>query len=189
MLPPHAFPGWFVISIWPCAYLEALAQPGHPLVTSTKVYEGGHSGSQLRVAIVVSQFNAFVTNALAQGAVEALEEAEVTKITIYRCPGAFEIPQLVARVVAAGNADAVVCLGAVIRGDTAHFEYISQAATNGIAELALQSEIPIAFGVLTTETIEQAVSRAQSGPDNKGREAALAVLEMANLFRQIASES
>ena len=138
-----------------------------------------------RFAIVVARFNEDVTRGLLAGARAAFLEAGVgdDQITIVHVPGAFEIPLTARRLAATGQYDAVVCLGCLIKGDTMHFEYIASAASHGIMDAAAATGIPIAFGVLTTLTEEQAFARAGDGPDNKGREAALAAVEMATLWR------
>jgi len=140
-----------------------------------------------RVAIVVSRFNEGITEGLLQGARERLAEASVPEenVTIIRVPGAFEIPIAAQRLGESGEYDAIVCLGCLIKGDTMHFEYIAEAASHGIMQAAAATGIPMAFGVLTTLTEEQAVDRSRSGPENKGREAAAAALEMAKLFRKL----
>jgi len=140
-----------------------------------------------RVAIVVSRFNEEITEGLLQGARGRLAEASVPdeNVTIIRVPGAFEIPITAQRLGESGEYDAIVCLGCLIKGDTMHFEYIAEAASHGIMQAAAATGVPMAFGVLTTLTEEQAVERSRGGPDNKGREAAAAALEMAELFRKL----
>jgi len=140
-----------------------------------------------RFAIVVSRFNEEITEGLLRGAREQLAEASVPDddVTIIRVPGAFEIPIGAQRLGESGEYDAIVCLGCLIKGETMHFEYIAEAASHGIMQAAAATGIPMAFGVLTTLTEEQAVERSRSGPDNKGREAAAAALEMAKLFRKL----
>jgi 6,7-dimethyl-8-ribityllumazine synthase len=140
-----------------------------------------------RFAIVVSRFNEEITEGLLQGARGRLAEASVPDddVTIIRVPGAFEIPIVAQRLGESGEYDAIVCLGCLIKGETMHFEYIAEAASHGIMQAAAATGIPMAFGVLTTLTEEQAVERSRSGPDNKGREAAAAALEMAKLFRKL----
>lgn len=149
--------------------------------------QGSRNGAGCRFAVVVSRFNEPITAGLLDGARQALAEASVRDedVTILRAPGAFEIP-LAARCAAeTGRFDAVICLGCVIKGETMHFEYIASAACHGIAEAAAATGVPMALGVLTTLTEEQAMARASSGPDNKGREAAFAAVEMATLLRQL----
>jgi 6,7-dimethyl-8-ribityllumazine synthase len=140
-----------------------------------------------RFAIVVSRFNEEITDGLLKGACAALESAQVRgdDVTLIRVPGAFEIPVTARRVAETGRFDAIICLGCVIKGDTMHFEYIASAVSQGIMDVGTATGIPITFGVLTTLTDEQAVLRAAEGPENKGREAALAAVEMATLWRHI----
>lgn len=141
----------------------------------------------VRVAIVASRFNAFVVERLIEGAIDVLSRTGGTAsaITIVRCPGAFEIPPLARRCAHSGHFDAVICLGAVIRGATAHFDYVAGEASKGVAQVALAAPVPVLFGVLTTDTIEQAVERAGTKAGNKGADAALAALEMISLYRQL----
>lgn len=145
----------------------------------------------LRIAIVASRFNAFIVERLIEGAVDVLTRTGGTPsaITIVRCPGAFEIPPLARRCAHSGRFDAVICLGAVIRGATPHFDYVAGEASKGIAQVALGAPIPVVFGVLTTESIEQAIERAGTKSGNKGADAALAALEMISLFRQLGAGS
>jgi len=140
-----------------------------------------------RFAIVVSQFNEEITEGLLQGAQQFFSEASVPAdaVEIFRVPGAFEIPLAAKRLGDSGDFDAIVCLGCLIKGDTMHFEYIAEAASHGIAQAATSTGVPMAFGVLTTMTEEQAVERSRPGAGNKGREAAAAALDMAKLFRQL----
>lgn len=148
--------------------------------------QGSRTAAGCRFAIVVSRFNVDVTEGLLQGARQALAEASVRDedVTILRVPGAFEIPVTALRAAETGHFDAIICIGCLIKGETMHFEYIAAAACQGIAEAAAASGVPMALGVLATLTEEQAVERAAAGPANKGREAALAAVEMATLFRQ-----
>ena len=136
-----------------------------------------------RFAVVVSKYNDFVTDRLQAGAMAALRGAGVAEsdITIVKVPGAFEIPLAAQHAAETGRFQAIVCLGCVIRGETPHFEYICSAVANGITAGAAATGIPMAFGVLTTNSVEEALARAGDGPDNKGREAALAALEMADV--------
>jgi 6,7-dimethyl-8-ribityllumazine synthase len=148
---------------------------------------GSANASGCRFAIVVSRFNQEITHGLLTGAREALAEADVRdeNVVILRVPGAFEIPVAALRAARTGRFDAVICIGCLIKGDTMHFEYIAAAACTGIAEAAAVTGIPMALGVLTTLTEEQAMERAAPGPGNKGREAAQAAIEMATLFRHL----
>jgi 6,7-dimethyl-8-ribityllumazine synthase len=141
----------------------------------------------MRVAIVVSRFNDFVTDRLLDGAREALGDAGIAggDIDVLRVPGAFEIPMAAQRIAEAGTVDAVVCLGCLIRGATPHFEYIASACAQGIMAAAAATGVPMSFGVLTTNSAEEALERAAPGPANKGREAAEAALEMVRLFARI----
>ena len=141
----------------------------------------------MRVAIVVARFNDFVTERLLEGARAALADAGVTAsdIEVLHVPGAFEIPMAAQRVAEAGKVAAVVCLGGLIRGATPHFEYIAAACAQGITAAAASTGVPMSFGVLTTNSAEEALERAAAGPANKGREAAEAAVEMARLFARI----
>jgi 6,7-dimethyl-8-ribityllumazine synthase len=143
-----------------------------------------------RFAIIVSRFNEEVTGGLLAGAREALAEAGVEgdDVAVFEVPGAFEIPLAAKYAAESGQFAAVICLGCLIKGDTMHFEYIAEATAHGIMRVGLDTRVPVAFGVLTTLTDEQAEQRAAPGPDNKGREAALAALEMATLRPRITSE-
>lgn len=154
-----------------------------------KTYEGNLLAQGLRFGIIVSRFNDFIAERLLGGALDALRRsgADDEGIDIFRVPGAFEIP-LVAKQLAAGNRyDAVICLGAVIRGSTPHFDYVANEVSKGIAAASLETGIPISFGVLTTDTLEQAIERAGSKAGNKGWDAAMAAIEMANLLQVIPS--
>ena len=148
---------------------------------------GSTNGTGCRFAIIVSRFNEEITEGLLTGARQALAEAAVREddVIVFRVPGAFEIPVTALRAAKTGRFDAIICIGCLIKGDTMHFEYIASAACNGIAEAAALTGIPMALGVLTTLTEEQAADRAAPGPGNKGREAALAAVEMATLFRYL----
>jgi 6,7-dimethyl-8-ribityllumazine synthase len=153
-----------------------------------KEVSGQLSSKGMRLAIIAGRFNGLIVESLVRGAVDAVLRTggRDEDVTVYWVPGAFEIPQLLRRVVAKGGHDAVVCLGAVIRGATPHFEYVAGAAARGVAEIAASASVPIAFGVLTTETIEQAIERAGTKAGNKGFDAAMAAIEMASLFRTVA---
>ena len=140
-----------------------------------------------RFAVVVSRFNEEITEGLLRGAREYFAEASIPEdaVTVFRVPGAFEIPIAAQRLAESGDYDAIVCLGCLVKGDTMHFEYIADAATHGIQQAAAATGVPMAFGVLTALTEEQAVQRSGTGEGNKGREAAQAALEMAKLFRAL----
>ncbi len=150
-----------------------------------RVVEGQLSAAGLEIAIVAGRFNGFIVDRLLEGALEALHKlgAADDHITVYRAPGSFEIPQVARRVLERGGIDALICLGAVIRGATPHFEHVSNAVASGIAELSRGAKVPICFGVLTTDTVEQAIDRAGVKAGNKGFDAALAAVEMASLYR------
>lgn len=150
----------------------------------TRKYEGSFDGRDLRVAIVASRFNETISTRLVHGAVDCLARhgAMEDRISITWVPGAFELPSAATRLAASGEVDAIICVGVVIRGETPHFDYIASGAATGVAEVAASSGIPVIFGVLTTDTTEQAEARAGGKMGNKGFEAALAAIEMANLF-------
>ena len=151
-----------------------------------RVIEGDLQGQGVKVAIVVSRFNGFITDRLLEGALDALRRHGVEEkgITVVRVPGSFEIPLGVRR--AAGQkVDAVVALGALIRGGTPHFDYLSAEVTKGVAQVMLETGIPVSFGVLTTDTVEQAIERAGTKAGNKGAEAAQSALEMVSLLRRM----
>jgi len=149
--------------------------------------EGKLDATGLKAALVASRFNDFIVSRLISGAEDALVRhgASVDDITVVRVPGAFEISQTVAQVARSGKFDVVIALGAVIRGSTPHFDYIAAEVAKGVAQTALAASIPVSFGVLTTDTLEQAIERAGSKAGNKGAEAAMAAVEMANLFRKM----
>ncbi len=147
--------------------------------------EGKLNSQGLRFAFVAGRFNSFITDRLVEGAVDAIVRTggDPDAIRIYKVPGAFEIPLMAKKLASSGSYDAVVCLGAVIRGSTPHFDYVAAEVSKGIAHASLETGIPIAFGVLTTDSIEQAVERAGTKAGNKGWDAAMAAVEMANLLR------
>ncbi|HOJ59959.1 MAG TPA: 6,7-dimethyl-8-ribityllumazine synthase [bacterium] len=149
--------------------------------------EGNLNAGGKRFGIVVSRFNSFITERLLEGALDALRRhgAEEEGITIVRVPGSFEIPLVVKKMAATGNYHALIALAAVIRGDTPHFDYIAAEVSKGVAQTTLETGCPIAFGVLTTNTIEQAVERAGTKAGNKGWDAAVTAIEMANVCEQL----
>lgn len=153
----------------------------------TKTFEGNISAEGLRFAIVVSRFNEFISSKLVGGALDALQRhgAQEEQIALVKVPGAFEIPMAAQRLARSGNYDAVICLGAVIRGATPHFDYVASEVSKGIAQVALETGIPVAFGVLTTDSLEQAIERAGAKSGNKGWDAAMAAMEMVNLFKSM----
>lgn len=152
-----------------------------------KSLEGTFRPGSLRFCLIVARWNAFIVDHLEQGALDVLQRhgVEQTNITVVRVPGAFEIPLAVQKVAAAGQYDALIALGAVIRGGTPHFDYVAGECVKGLAQVSLAQTMPIGFGVLTTDTIEQAIERAGTKAGNKGAEAALSALEMANLCSQL----
>jgi 6,7-dimethyl-8-ribityllumazine synthase len=149
--------------------------------------QGSLDAKGLEFAIVASKFNELVVQPLVRGAVGTLEQlgAASNQITVVRVPGAFEIPGTAKRLVESGRFDAVICLGAVIRGATPHFDYVAAEAAKGVGRLAAEAPIPVIFGVLTTDSLEQALERAGSKAGNKGADAAVAAIEMARLYRRI----
>jgi len=155
------------------------------------VIEGNLDARGLRFDVIVARFNDFITARLLDGALDALRRhgAGDEGIAIYRVPGSFEIPYLAARLARKQPpADAIICLGAVIRGGTDHYQYVADAVARGVARIALDTNVPIIFGVLTTDSIEQAIERAGAKAGNKGADAAVAAIEMATLFRNIEAE-
>jgi 6,7-dimethyl-8-ribityllumazine synthase len=152
-----------------------------------KIIEGRLDARGIKIGIIVSRFNNFITEKLLAGALDGLKShgSEEDDVTVIRVPGAFEIPLLADRMAASGKYDALVCLGAVIRGETPHFEYVSEAVTRGIGDAIAKYRIPMGFGVLTTNNVEQAMERAGSKDANKGYEAALTALEMVQVIRRL----
>ncbi|MCK9274662.1 MAG: 6,7-dimethyl-8-ribityllumazine synthase [Syntrophales bacterium] len=148
------------------------------------ILEGKLSAKDKKFGIVVSRFNDFISMRLLEGALDALKRsgAQEEDVTVMRVPGAFEIPLAAKKLAKSGKFDAVICIGAVIRGSTPHFEYISAEVTKGIAQVMLETETPLSFGVLTADTIEQAIERAGTKSGNKGWDAAVSAIEMTNLF-------
>jgi 6,7-dimethyl-8-ribityllumazine synthase len=159
--------------------VRAQDQPAAPLADATP----------FRFAVVVSRFNEAITRSLREGATAALQEAGAANVQVFDVPGAFEIPQAARAVAESGRFDAVVCLGCIIRGETPHFDYIASAVAHGITEAAGDTGVPMAFGVLTTNSIEEALARAVEGPGNKGHEAAVAAIEMAEVVAQLTRQA
>lgn len=149
-------------------------------------YEGMLIGKGLKIAIVISRFNEFITNKLLSGCLDALTRHEVNpdNIDIAWVPGAFELPMIAQKMVGKGY-DAVICLGAVIRGATPHFDYVASEVAKGVAQVGLNTGIPVIFGVITADTIEQAIERAGTKAGNKGVDAAVTAIEMANLLKSL----
>ncbi|HIY32971.1 6,7-dimethyl-8-ribityllumazine synthase [Evtepia sp.] len=152
-----------------------------------KTYEGSLVAKSMKVAIVAARFNEFITSKLIGGAMDGLSRHGVQENDVHLAwvPGAFEIPLIASKLAASGKYDAVICLGAVIRGSTSHYDYVCAEVSKGIAQVSLQSQIPVLFGVLTTDTIEQAIERAGTKAGNKGYDCALSAVEMVNLIREI----
>lgn len=152
-----------------------------------KTYEGSLVAGKMRVGIVAARFNEFITSKLLGGALDGLARhgVEEEDIQIAWVPGAFEIPLIASKMAKSGKYDVVICLGAVIRGSTSHYDYVCAEVSKGIAAVSLNSDIPVMFGVLTTDTIEQAIERAGTKAGNKGYDCALGAVEMVNLIRQI----
>jgi len=159
-------------------------------MSTIKTIEGDFQGGSARYALVVARFNSFVVDKLVEGALDTLRRHGVkdADITIVRAPGAWELPVLTRHVLAAGTYDAVIALGAVIRGGTPHFEYVAGECVKGLSVVSLDSSIPVAFGVLTVDTIEQAIERAGTKAGNKGAEAALSALEMVSVIRKLGAK-
>lgn len=152
-----------------------------------KTLEGKLTAKNMKIAIVVARFNEFITSKLLSGCVDCLirHEAADEDLTVAWVPGAFEIPMAAKKLAESGKYDAVICLGAVIRGATPHFDYVCAEASKGIAQVSMQTGVPVAFGVLTTENIQQAVERAGTKVGNKGVDCAMTAMEMVNLFKEM----
>lgn len=152
-----------------------------------KTLEGKLTAKNMKIAIVVARFNEFITSKLLSGCTDCLirHEAADEDLTVAWVPGAFEIPMAAKKLAESGKYDAVICLGAVIRGATPHFDYVCAEASKGIAQVSMQTGVPVAFGVLTTENIQQAVERAGTKAGNKGVDCAMTAMEMVNLFKEM----
>lgn len=152
-----------------------------------KIYEGKMTSKDMRIGIVVARFNEFITSKLLGGAIDALTRHDVSEdsIDVAWVPGAFEIPLIAQKMAKSGKYDAVIALGAVIRGSTTHYDYVCSEVSKGIANVSMNSDIPVMFGVVTTENIEQAIERAGTKAGNKGYDCALGAIEMINLIREI----
>jgi 6,7-dimethyl-8-ribityllumazine synthase len=155
-----------------------------------RILEGELQAKGLKFGVVVSRFNEFITSKLLDGTVDALTRhgAKVDDIVVVRVPGSFEIPLVAKNLASSGSYHAVICLGTVIRGATPHFDYVAAEVSKGVAQASLETGVPIAFGVLTTDTIEQAVERAGTKSGNKGWDAALSAIEMAQVLKKLAKE-
>ena len=157
---------------------------------SIESYEGQMNAGGHRYAIIASRFNSFIVDRLIEGAVDTLKRhgCKQTDIALYKVPGGFELPMIAQRVAQKGGVDSIIALGAVIRGSTPHFDYVASEATKGLAQVSMSHDVPIAFGLLTCDTIEQAIERAGTKAGNKGSEAAASAIEMVSLFKQISNE-
>lgn len=152
-----------------------------------RTYEGSLVSKSIKIAIVVTRFNEFITSKLLSGALDGLKRHDVNEeeIEVIWVPGAFEIPLIASKLAKSKNYDAIICLGAVIRGATTHYDYVCNEVSKGIASVSLETGVPVMFGILTTENIEQAIERAGTKSGNKGYDSALGAIEMVNLIRQI----
>ena len=152
-----------------------------------KMIEGKLDAKGFKFALIVSRFNDFISNKLMEGAIDCLQRhgSAEENITVVKVPGSFEIPLAAMKLADSKEYDAIICLGAVIRGATPHFDYVAAEVSKGIAQTSLQYKTPVAFGVITTDSIEQAIERAGTKSGNKGWDAALSAIEMANLFKQL----
>jgi 6,7-dimethyl-8-ribityllumazine synthase len=157
----------------------------------SKVFEGQLSAAGLRFAIVVSRFNSFICERLLAGAQDALSRtgADPEMVDVVKVPGSWEVPMVAAELARQHRFDAIICLSAVIRGETPHFDYVAAEAAKGIAHVAMETGVPVAFGVLTTNTLEQAIDRAGAKGGNKGFDAAMSAIEMANVLRALRASS
>ncbi|MCL6270475.1 6,7-dimethyl-8-ribityllumazine synthase [Sansalvadorimonas sp. 2012CJ34-2] len=158
-------------------------------MTGIRTIEGNLTPNDGRFAIVVARWNSYVVESMVEGAIDTLKRHGISEeqITIVRCPGSFELPLVVKKVAKQGRYDAVIALGAVIRGGTPHFDFVAGECTKGIAQAMLEHEVPVSFGVLTVDTIEQAIERAGTKMGNKGEEAAMAAFEMVSLLKNLES--
>ncbi|MFP4081695.1 MAG: 6,7-dimethyl-8-ribityllumazine synthase [Candidatus Aminicenantes bacterium] len=151
-----------------------------------EIYQGKLQAKGLKIGIVLSRFNQFISDRLLEGALDALHKlgAEDGDISVYKVPGSFEVPLVAKKLAQAREVDGVICLGALIRGDTPHFEFLSAEVTKGLAQISMQEGIPLSFGILTVETIEQGIERAGTKAGNKGYDAAFSVVETINLIKE-----
>ncbi|MBN2244822.1 MAG: 6,7-dimethyl-8-ribityllumazine synthase [Candidatus Aminicenantes bacterium] len=151
-----------------------------------KTYQGKLLAKGLKVAIVLSRFNQFISERLLEGALDALNKlgAEEKDISIYKVPGSFEVPVITKKIAKAKEVDGIICLGALIRGDTPHFEYLSAEVAKGLAQISMEDGLPVSFGILTVDTIEQGIERAGTKAGNKGYDAAFSLVETVNLIKE-----
>ena len=158
-------------------------------ILQPKIHQGLLNAQGFRFAIIVSRWNSFLTEKLVEGALDALERlgAEETAVEIFKVPGSFELPLTAQKVAESGNFDAVICIGVVIRGETPHFDYVAGEAAKGTAQASMKTGVPVLFGVVTTDTLEQAINRAGVKAGNKGFEAAMSAVEIVNLYKGMES--
>jgi 6,7-dimethyl-8-ribityllumazine synthase len=151
-----------------------------------KIYQGKLQAAGFKIGIVLSRFNQFISERLLEGALDAFQKlgAEDKDIAIYKVPGSFEVPALAKKLAKTGKVDGILCLGTLIRGDTPHFDFLSAEVTKGLAQIALEDGLPVGYGILTVESIEQGIERAGTKAGNKGYDAAFALIEMLNLLRE-----
>jgi len=156
----------------------------------TVTHQGKLNAEGFRFAVIASRWNDFITSRLVEGALDALERlgAAADSVELYRVPGSFEIPLLALKVAQTGNFDAVICVGTIIRGQTPHFEYIAGEVTKGIAQAGMQTGVPVVYGIVTADTLEQAIDRAGAKQGNKGFEAAMSAVELVNLYKEAFKE-
>jgi 6,7-dimethyl-8-ribityllumazine synthase len=156
----------------------------------TVTHQGKLNAEGFRFAVIASRWNDFITSRLVEGALDALERlgAAADSVELYRVPGSFEIPLLALKVAQTGNFDAVICVGTIIRGQTPHFDYIAGEVTKGIAQAGMQTGVPVVYGIVTADTLEQAIDRAGAKQGNKGFEAAMSAVELVNLYKEAFKE-
>lgn len=155
-------------------------------MTSMKIHQGKLQAKGFKIGIVVSRFNSFIADRLLEGALEALQKtgAQEADLTVYKVPGSFEIPLLARKIARAKKADGILCVGALVRGDTPHFDFLGAEVTKGLAQVALEDGVPVSFGILTVDTVEQGIDRAGTKAGNKGYDAAMALVETLSLIRE-----
>jgi 6,7-dimethyl-8-ribityllumazine synthase len=170
--------------------LKQAARKGAKPLLQAAIHEGHLNGQGFRFAIVASRWNDFISSRLVEGALDALERlgADEKQVEVFRVPGAFEIPLLALRLAESEKFDAIICIGTIIRGQTPHFEYIAGEVTRGIGEAGLQTGVPVVFGVVTADTVDQAIDRAGVKLGNKGFEAATTAVELVNLYKTVFGE-
>lgn len=151
-----------------------------------KIHQGKLQAKGFKIGIVVSRFNSFIADRLLEGALEALQKtgAQEADLTVYKVPGSFEIPLLARKIARAKKADGILCVGALVRGDTPHFDFLGAEVTKGLAQVALEDGVPVSFGILTVDTVEQGIDRAGTKAGNKGYDAAMALVETLSLIRE-----